>query len=207
VIENIVRYFPDLSDSQIEQFSRLKKIYEDWNSKINVISRKDMDNFYIHHVLHSLSVAKIIGFPAGTRILDAGTGGGFPGIPLAIMFPGSEFSLLDSMEKKIRVVLSVTSEVGLTNVIVLHKRIEEEKGRFDFVVSRAVTDFPGFVRLTEKNVAKTDKAGSGNGIICLKGGDISREVAGFKDRIVIRDIKDFFSEPYFETKKIIWMAV
>jgi 16S rRNA (guanine527-N7)-methyltransferase len=205
VTDIIFRYFPDISDSQISRFSHLMEIYKSWNSKINVISRKDFDNFYIRHVLHSLAIAKFIHFKNGTRILDAGTGGGFPGIPLAIMFPETQFFLLDSIEKKIKVVSSVINELDLTNVKAIRKRIEEEKDIYDFVISRAVTAFPEFVKLTRKNIDPGNKNEINNGIIYLKGGDISAELGPYIQNTVILNIIDFFSEPYFETKKLVYL--
>jgi 16S rRNA (guanine527-N7)-methyltransferase len=207
MVETLFRYFTSLSDIQVEQFTKLRALYQGWNSKINVISRKDMENFYIHHVLHSLAIARFISFKPQTRILDAGTGGGFPGIPLAIIFPSAEFTLLDSIEKKIRVVSSVARELGLINVSTLRKRVEEEKNKYDFVVSRAVSEFPLFVKLTCKNIDIVSRNSIRNGIIYLKGGDLDQELAPFRTRIIVKDIRDFFSEPYFETKKIIYLPV
>lgn len=205
--ERIFRYFPSLSSVQKDRISRLKLLYDEWNSKINVISRKDMDNFYINHVLHSLSIARVINFSPSTKILDAGTGGGFPGIPLAILFPEAEFTLLDSTGKKIMVARSVAIELNLTNIIFINKRIEDEKGKFDFVISRAVMEFKRFVALTSKNLKTSDNKVRKNGIICLKGGELDTELGKFKKSVTVWDIKSFFSEPFFETKKIIYLPV
>jgi len=207
MVDVILRYFPYLSDIQAEQFKKLKSLYETWNTRINVISRKDIGNFYIHHVLHSLSIAKFVSFGAGTKILDAGTGGGFPGIPLAIMFPSADFTLLDSIGKKIKVVSSVSEELGLVNVFPVQRRIEEEREEYDFVLCRAVTAFPSFAGMVQKNIRQTGQGKIRNGIIYLKGGDLGGELAGFKGRIIIKEIKDYFTEPYFETKKLVYLPV
>jgi 16S rRNA (guanine527-N7)-methyltransferase len=205
--ESIFRYFQSLSEAQKVKLSQLEFIYTRWNRMINVISRKDMDNFAIHHVLHSLSIAKIISFLPGTRILDVGTGGGFPGIPLSILFPDSEFTLLDSIGKKIKVVSAVADELNLKNVRALRKRAEEEDGKYDFVISRAVTEFQRFVKLTSKNILKTGNNSLRNGIFYLKGGDLKAELVHFINKAEVWNINEFFSEPYFETKKIIYLPI
>ena len=205
--ECIFRYFPFLSDIQKDRLSKLKVIYDRWNSLINVISRKDMDNFLVHLVLHSLSIAKVINFLPGTKILDVGTGGGFPGIPLAILFPDSQFTLLDSIEKKIKVVKAVSDELRLDNVVAVRKRIEEENNKFQFVISRAVTRFPEFVNLTAKNISLEGTNIPGNGIFYLKGGDLTSELSSFKNKFTVWQIKDFFEESYFETKSIVYLPI
>lgn len=174
---------------------------------INVISRKDMDNFFVHHVLHSLAIAKVVSFVPKTRILDVGTGGGFPGVPLAILFPDSEFTLLDSIEKKIKVVQAVAEELKLKNVRTAHKRVEDEKWKYHFIVSRAVTEFSGFVRITSKNIEKGGTNRLANGILYLKGGDLSTEIDMFKSRVRVWNISDYFDEPFFDTKKIVYLSV
>lgn len=201
----IFRYFPDLTDVQKEQIIRLKPIYDKWNSMINVISRKDMDNFFVHHVLHSLSIAKVIAFLPATTILDVGTGGGFPGIPLAIIFPDSKFTLLDSIGKKLKVVSAVCGELEIKNVTVANRRAEEERLKYHFIVSRAVTEFRAFVNLTSKNIDKSGNNKLDNGIIYLKGGDLEEELQPFKNRVKVWDIPQFFDEPFFETKKIVYL--
>ena len=206
-MQNILKYFPNLTSEQITRFERMDSVYRDWNSKINVISRKDIDSLYEKHILHSLAIAKIVSFRTGSRILDVGTGGGFPGIPLAILFPESRFILIDSTGKKIKVVQAVIEELDLKNVTAIHTRVEDVKEEFDFVVSRAVTAFPAFVGLVKKNISRKPQNSLPNGIIYLKGGDFQDEVKDYKRVAEIIEIAKFFIEPYFETKKIVYLPV
>ncbi len=203
----IEKYFPTLSEKQKEQFAKLEILYKKWNEQINVISRKDIDKLYSHHVLHSLAIAKIVEFRPNTKIIDVGCGGGFPGIPLAIMFPNVEFHLVDSIGKKIKVVQEISKALELLNVRAEQSRVENIKGKYDFIVSRAVTAFPKFVALVRNKVHHTEINSLPNGIIYLKGGDFEDEIRNFKKDISIFDIHTFFEEEYFETKKIIYMQL
>lgn len=203
----ILRYFPHLSEVQKNQFAALKDLYTVWNERINVISRKDIDNLYLHHVLHSLAIAKVMPAQEGDNILDIGTGGGFPGIPLAIFFPQAHFHLVDSIGKKIKVVEAVTQELGLANVTYEQIRAEQLKQKFDFVVSRAVTSLPDFTRWIAGKMNKAQKHKIKNGLFYLKGGNLEEETAPYKNRITMFDISDFFKESYFETKKIIYLPI
>lgn len=206
-MDSIKRYFPQLSNTQLERFSALYPLYEDWNSKINVISRKDMEHFYEHHVLHSLAIAKTVQFKSMCEILDVGTGGGFPGIPLAIMFPDARFTLVDSIGKKIKVVNDVISQLGLTNTKAMQARAEEVDGEFDFVVSRAVTTLSEFVPWVKGKISKTQYHHLHNGIIYLKGGDLEQELAPFRKKVHVWDISDYFTEEWFQTKKVIHLPL
>ncbi|MBR5323868.1 MAG: 16S rRNA (guanine(527)-N(7))-methyltransferase RsmG [Muribaculaceae bacterium] len=206
-MENIKRYFKNLTETQISQFEALDALYRDWNEKINVISRKDIDNLYEHHILHSLAIAKIIEFTPESKILDVGTGGGFPGIPLAIMFPECKFLLVDRTGKKIRVAEDIANQIGLKNVSLRQCGVEEEKGLFDFVVSRAAMPMNELFRISRKNVAKHQQNALPNGIIALKGGDLTAEAAPFKNIAVTYDLTEFFSEEFFKTKKALFVPV
>lgn len=204
---SIFSYFPELDNGQKEQIKALYDLYVDWNAKINVISRKDIDNLYIHHVLHSLGIAKIIRFSAGTRIMDLGTGGGFPGIPLAILFPEVHFHLIDSIGKKIKVGQAVADAIGLKNISFRHCRGEEEKGKFDFVVSRAVMPLGDLVKIIRKNIRKEQQNSLPNGIICLKGGELQQEIQAFQNNATIISLSDYFSQSFFETKKVVYVPL
>ena len=204
-LDIVEKYFTGLSDKQVEQFRQLEGLYREWNEKINVISRKDIDALSVHHVLHSLAIAKVISFKGGTKVLDVGTGGGFPGIPLAIMFPEVDFFLVDSIGKKIKVVEGVAGALGLKNVTARQVRVETMKEKFDFIVSRAVTAFPAFVSLTRNRIRESSFNDLANGILYLKGGDFEEEIKDFRNRVSIYNIPDFFEEEFFETKKLIYM--
>ena len=206
-MEEILKYFTDLTDKQKQQFAALFDLYKDWNEKINVISRKDIDNLYLHHVLHSLAIAKAVSFRPGTRILDFGTGGGFPGIPLAILFPETQFKMIDGTGKKIRVVNEVATAIGLENVEAVHLRGEEEKGKYDFVVSRAVMLLPDLMKIVKKNVGKEQRNSLPNGVICLKGGNVEGEMRPFKKIAEATEITNWFDEDWFKEKFVIYVPV
>ena len=203
----ITKYFTDITDVQRRQFDALYELYQDWNSKINVISRKDIDNLYEHHVLHSLAIAKTIKFKDDTDILDFGTGGGFPGIPLAILFPNCRFQLIDGTGKKIRVATEVANAIGLKNCTPVHKRGEEEKGKYDFVVSRAVMPLPDLERIVRKNISDKQRNSMPNGIVCLKGGNVEGEIQPFRKYVEVTEISQWFDEEWFKEKYVIYLPI
>ena len=201
-MKQIEHYFPNLTEIQKNQFDQLGNLYAHWNEQINVISRKDTENFYERHVLHSLGIAKVIEFSEGSKILDIGTGGGFPGVPLAILFPDCQFTLVDSIGKKIRVVNEVKNELGLMNVVAIHERAENIVDKFDFIVSRAVTAMPDFIRWTKGKISKNNRNTLKNGILYLKGGDLSEELSSVQQKLKIFNLSEIYSEEFFETKKV-----
>jgi 16S rRNA (guanine527-N7)-methyltransferase len=201
----IRKYFPELTKKQESQFESLYDLYTDWNAKINLISRKDIENLYEKHILHSLGIAKVIRFTDKSAILDAGTGGGFPGIPLAVLFPEVRFLLLDSIGKKIKVAEDIAAQIGLKNVECRHARLEEEKREFDFVVSRAVMPLPDLVKTAKKNIVRDQQNALPNGFICLKGGDLQAELNPFRHKVVEYELSDYFEEEFFKTKKVIYL--
>lgn len=206
-MEIIQKYFHNLTDKQIEQFSAIEELYPEWNSKINVISRKDIENLEVNHILHSLGITEFINFTDESEILDLGTGGGLPGIPLAIYFPKVKFHLVDRIGKKLKVAQDIAEKVGLSNVTFQHGDINEVKGKFDFVVSRAVMDLNQMVPLVKRLISKANQNAIPNGLICLKGGDLDEEIAQYKKSIIVTELKTYFEEPYFETKKIVYLPI
>lgn len=205
MIDVITKYFPEITARQREQFAALYDLYVDWNAKINVISRKDITYLYEHHVLHSLAIAKFIRFKDDTNVLDFGTGGGFPGIPLAIMFPNANFKMIDGTGKKIKVATEVANAIGLENVLPQHKRGEEEKGKFDFIVSRAVMPLPDLMKIVRKNIAKDNHNALENGVIVLKGGNLNEELQPFSKVAIVENLSQWFTEAWFEEKNLIYV--
>lgn len=205
-MELIKKYFPHLTEEQVKQYEALDALYHDWNQKINVISRMDIDNLYEHHVLHSLAIAKAIRFRPGTQILDFGTGGGFPGIPLAIMFPECQFKLIDGTGKKIKVATEVANAIGLKNVNAEHLRGEDEKGKYDFIVSRAVMPLPDLMKIVKKNIGKKQQNALPNGVIVLKGGDLQEELRPYKNIVDKTELTNWFDEDWFKEKYLIYLG-
>lgn len=207
MIQLIEKYFPTLTERQKEQYTALGTLYPEWNAKINVISRKDIDNLYEHHILHSLGIAKAIQFTPDTTLVDVGTGGGFPGIPLAIMFPECHFHLIDRIGKKVRVATEIATAIGLENVTFRHAGIEEVKDKYDFAISRAVMPLPDLVKLVRKNISPKQRNAMANGLLCLKGGNLEAEIAPLRKRLLDFDLQDYFEEEYFATKKVIYVQI
>ncbi|WP_315319356.1 16S rRNA (guanine(527)-N(7))-methyltransferase RsmG [Prevotella aurantiaca] len=205
MIDIITKYFPELTNKQKEQFAALYDLYQDWNAKINVISRKDITNLYEHHVLHSLAIAKFINFRDDTNVLDFGTGGGFPGIPLAIIYPQANFKMIDGTGKKIKVATEVANAIGLENVLPQHKRGEEEKGKFDFIISRAVMPLPDLMKIVRKNIAKDNHNALENGVIVLKGGNLEEELQPYRKVALVENLSQWFTEEWFEEKNLIYV--
>ena len=206
-MESILRYFTELTDTQRQQFAQLDSLYREWNAKINVISRKDIDNLYLHHILHSLAIARAYRFQPGTKILDFGTGGGFPGIPLAILLPHCQFKLIDGTGKKIRVAQEVIAATGLTNCQAVHQRGEEERRQYDFVVSRAVMPLGDLLKIVRKNISKQQHNAMSNGVICLKGGQLESEIAPFRRVAEVQEISQWFKEEWFREKYVIYVPI
>lgn len=203
----INRYFTQLSPQQCEQFMTLERLYPEWNEKINVISRRDIGNLEVNHILHSLAIAKFVQFVSGTHVLDLGTGGGFPAIPLAVLFPDTQFHLVDRIGKKLRVAQDVAHQAGLSNVTIQHGDIREVKGAFDFVVSRAVMPLPDIVPLVRRLIKKEQQNAVPNGLICLKGGDLHDEIRPYAKQVLVEDVSTYFTEPFFETKRLVYLPL
>ena len=206
-MEHILKYFPELTEEQRQQMAQLELLYPEWNVKINVISRKDIDNLEVNHILHSLGLVKFVKFTPGTRVMDLGTGGGFPGIPLAIYYPEVTFHLVDRIGKKLRVAQDIAERIGLKNVTIQHGDVKEVKGKFDFVVSRAVMDLGDMVPLVKRFIDSEDRNAVPNGLLCLKGGDLNAEIAKFKNQVLIDELSNYFKEEFFKTKKVIYLPL
>ncbi len=206
-MDYILKYFPELTEKQRQQMAALETLYPEWNAKINVISRKDIDNLEVNHILHSLGIVKFVKFTPGTRVMDLGTGGGLPGIPLAIYYPDVTFHLVDRIGKKLRVAQDIAERIGLTNVTFQHGDVKEVKGKFDFVVSRAVMDLGDMVPLVKRFIDSEDRNAVPNGLICLKGGDLSGEVQKYKSQVLIDELSSYFKEDFFKTKKILYLPL